>query len=93
MSKTKKVVISLILLVVFIIVITLGIYINKQVISFFLGFLYFPLFAYIIYKLKGWDKEDIDIEELKGRINKALFKLENEDKSKKQEIINILKGE
>ena len=51
------------------------------------------IFAYIIYKLKGWDKEDIEIEELKGRINKALFKLENEDKTKKQEIINILKGE
>lgn len=93
MSKTKKIVISLILLVVFIIVIALGIYIDKQVVSFILGFLYFPLFAYIIYKFKGWDKEDIEIEELKGRINKALFKLENEDKTKKQEIINILKGE
>lgn len=93
MKKTKKVFLILLILLVSIIALSFGIYINKQVISIGIGFFLFPIVAYIIYKLKGWDKEDIEIEELKGRINKALFKLENEDKSKKQEIINILKGE
>ena len=93
MKKTKKVLLILLILLITIIALSFGIYINKQVISIGIGFFLFPIIAYIVYKLKGWDKEDIEIEELRGRVNKSIYKLENEEKPKKQEILNILKGE
>ena len=35
-------------------------YIPKEMIIYFLGFISFPILCYIIYKLKGMDKEDGD---------------------------------
>lgn len=33
-------------------------YIPKEILGFLLGFCSFPAFCYLVYKLKGWDKEE-----------------------------------
>lgn len=33
-------------------------YIPKEVIFYILGFISFPIIAYVVYKAKGWDKEE-----------------------------------
>ena len=35
-------------------------YIPKELIWFILGFIFFPIICYVIYKVKGWDKDGHD---------------------------------
>ena len=91
-KKTRNAVITLIMIIALIILLSTGVYINKQVLSFILGGIGLLILEIGIYFIKGWDKEEIELEELKGRINKALVLLE-EEKVNKKEVTNILKGE
>ena len=91
-KKTRNIFITLLLIISSMVLLSIGIYVNKQVLSFILGMVSLLIVITGIYYLKGWDKEEIELEELKRRINKALVLLE-EEKVNKKEVTNILKGE
>ena len=91
-KKTRNAVITLIMIIALIILLSTGVYINKQVLSFILGGIGLLILEIGLYFLKGWDKEQNTIEELKLNINKALLLLEQE-KIDKEEIKRVLKGE
>lgn len=74
MSKTKKHVLLGIALIVIIVALSIGIYINKQVISIIIGAIGMLVLETIVYYLKGWDKEEDDIATLKQAKNKAIDK-------------------
>ncbi len=91
-KKTRNIFITLVFIISSIVLLSIGIYVNKQVLSFVLGMVSLLIVITGIYYLKGWDKEEIELEVLKGRINKALVLLKNE-KVSKDELIKILEGE
>lgn len=91
-KKTRNIFITLLLIISSMVLLSIGIYVNKQVLSFVLGMVSLLIVITGIYYLKGWDKEEIEIEVLKLRINKALVLLE-EEKTNKKDVIKILKGE
>jgi len=74
MSKTKKCVLLGIALIVIIIVLSIGVYINKQIISIVIGAIGMLILETIVYYLKGWDKEEDDIATLKQIRNRAIDK-------------------
>lgn len=63
MKKWHKLLLTLLVAISLITVLSIGVYIDDNVISFFLGMIYLMAFSYVIYKLKGWDKEDRENEE------------------------------
>lgn len=73
------------------VLLSIGIWINKQVLTFFLGFIAFPILIGGIFYVKGWDKEEADYIELKKRINISIEMVENG--ATKEELIKVLKGE
>lgn len=91
-KKTRNIFITLVLIISSMVLLSIGIYVNKQVLSFVLGMVSLLIVITGIYYLKGWDKEEIELEVLKLRINKALILLE-EEKTNKKDVIKILKGE
>lgn len=91
-KKTRNIFITLLMIISSMVLLSIGIYVNKQVLSFILGMVSLLIVITGIYYLKGWDKEEIEIEVLKLRINKALILLE-EEKTNKKDVIKILKGE
>ena len=91
-KKTRNIFITLLLIISSMVLLSIGIYVNKQVLSFILGMVSLLIVITGIYYVKGWDKEQNTIEELKLNINKALLLLEQE-KIDKEEIKRVLKGE
>ena len=76
-KKTKNAFITLVIIIGLILLLSTGVYINKQVLSFILGGIGTLVLEIGLYFLKGWDKEEDTIIDLRSRINKGRAKLYN----------------
>lgn len=90
MSKTKKAVLTVLVLLVIIVSLSMGIYIDKIHVAIIVGSVGTIIIECIIGYFLGY-QDELTPEELKQKINKAIYSLEN--KGSRQEVINILKGE
>lgn len=90
MKKTKKWVIGFLITIIIIVALSVGIYIDKIYVAMFVGAAVLAIIECIIGYFLEYQYEETP-SELKQKINKAIYSLEN--KGKREEVLDILKGE